>query len=195
MKAFDIVTEFERQVAEFAGAKFGVALDSCTSAIFLSCKYLNVKEVRIPARTYISVPFAIIHAGGTVKFEDKEWSGAYELLPYPIWDSAKRFRRGMYEGGFYCVSFHIKKLLPIGRGGMILTDDENAYRWFKRACHDGREGGKPFMEERINMLGWNCYMTPEQAARGLHLLESIRPDLPDLYDEYPDLRQMPIFKE
>ena len=79
---------------------------------------------------------------------------------------------------------------------MILTDDEEAVQWFQRASHDGRggEGMKPFMEERVDMLGWNCYMTPEQAARGLHLLEGIKPDLPDQYDAYPDLRTMPIFQ-
>lgn len=194
MSAFDVVAEFERQVAVFAGAKYGVAMDSCTSALFLACKYLGVGEVAIPARTYISVPASIVHAGGSVRFLDVQWSGAYPLLPYPIWDSAKRFRKGMYKGGFHCVSFHMKKLLPIGRGGMILTDDEKAVKWFKMARQDGREGGKPFMQEKVTFLGWNAYMTPEQASRGLHLLEGLKPDLPDLYDEYPDLRDMPVFQ-
>ena len=195
MNAFDIVTEFERKVAAFAGSRYGVAVDSCTSALFLACKYLNVKEATIPARTYISVPAAIIHAGGSVRFEDIAWSGAYELKPYPIVDSAKRFRASMYKDGFHCVSFHAKKLLPIGRGGMILTDDVKAAQWYRQARHDGREGGKAFMDERIEFLGWNCYMTPEQAARGLHLLEGLRLDLPDLYDPYPDLREMPVFRQ
>ena len=195
MSAFDVVAEFERKVAAFAGARYGVAVDSCTSALFLSCKYLGVSDVHIPAKTYISVPAAIVHAGGRVRFLDVEWSGAYRLEPYPIWDSAKRFRGGMYNGGYHCVSFHMKKLLPIGRGGMIVTDDAKAVEWFRRARHDGREGGKPFMQEQITFLGWNAYMTPEQASRGLHLLEGLKSDLPDLYDEYPDLRDMPVFKQ
>jgi dTDP-4-amino-4,6-dideoxygalactose transaminase len=193
--AFSVVSEFERQVAKFAGAAYGVAVDSCTSALFLCCKYLNVAEVTLPARTYISVPMAVIHAGGSVKFRDFSWSGLYQLEPYPIWDSAKRLRRGMYQGGFHCLSFHIRKLLGIGRGGMILTDDEKAVAWFKRARFDGRNGDVPFMQDKVDMLGWNCYMTPEQAGRGLQLLEGLRSDeLPDLYDPYPDLREMPIFK-
>lgn len=193
--AFAVVAEFERKVAEFAGAKYGVAVDSCTSALFLAMKYLDVGEVVVPARTYISVPMAVLHAGGTVRFVDKEWSGAYLLDPYPIWDSAKRMRRGMYQGGFHCVSFHIKKLLGIGRGGMILTDDPVAVAWFKRARFDGRRGEIPFMQDKVEILGWNAYMLPEQAARGLQLLEGLRSDsLPDLYDPYPDLREMPVFK-
>lgn len=194
--AFAVVAEFERQVAAFAGAKHGVAVDSCTSALFLSMKYLDVNtEVAVPARTYISVPMQVLHAGGSVIFEDVPWSGAYALEPYPIWDSAKRFRRGMYAGGLYCVSFHMRKLLGIGRGGMVLTDDATAAAWLRRARFDGRNGEVPFMEDKVESLGWNCYMLPEQAARGLQLLEGLRSaELPDLYDPYPDLREMPVFK-
>jgi dTDP-4-amino-4,6-dideoxygalactose transaminase len=193
--AFAVVAEFERQVAAFAGAKHGIAVDSCTSALFLSMKYSGIGEVVVPAQTYISVPMSVLHAGGSVCFQDFSWSGAYQLEPAPIWDSAKRFRRGMYEGGLYCVSFHIRKLLGIGRGGMVLTDDERAAAWLRRARFDGRNGDVPFMQDKVEQLGWNCYMLPEQAARGLQLLEGLRSDaLPDLYDPYPDLREMPIFK-
>ena len=182
-------------MAAFSGAKHGIAVASCTDALFLSCKYLKVEEVMLPARTYISVPMAVIHAGGKVIFEDFEWSGAYRLEPELIWDSAKRMRRGMYHGGLYCLSFHLKKLLGIGRGGMVLTDDGDAVRWLRKARLDGRNGDIPFMQDKVDMMGWNCYMTPDQAARGLQLLEALRSDdLPDLYDPYPDLRKMPVFK-
>lgn len=196
--AFAVVAEFERRIAEFVGAAHGVAVDSCTSALFLSLKYHSLTGpgmVTLPARTYISVPMAVLHAGGSVCFEDVEWSGLYPLAPYPIWDSAKRFRRGMFKGGFHCVSFHIRKLLGIGRGGMVLTDDAEAAAWLRRARFDGRNGDVPFMQDKVEQLGWNCYMTPEQAARGLQLFEGLRADdLPDLYDPYPDLREMPVFK-
>ena len=193
MNAYGVVEEFERRVAEFAGAPYAVAVESGTAALFLPCKYLDVGTVTIPARTYISVPMAIIHAGGHVKFEDYPWQGVYQLKPYPIWDGAKRFRRGMYQGGFHMLSFHIKKHLDIGRGGMILTDDAQAVTWFKKARYDGRSG-KPYNEERVDMLGWNLYMTPDQAARGLMLMDLVAPDLPDQLEDYPDLRQMPVFQ-
>ena len=41
-KPFAIVDNFEKRVAQYTGAKYAVALDSCTNAIFLCCKYLNV---------------------------------------------------------------------------------------------------------------------------------------------------------
>ena len=121
---YKIVQMFEEEVAEYTGAPFAVAVDSCTNALFLACKYTNAKEVIIPKRTYLSVPMSIIHSGAEVVFEDLDWAGIYQLKPYPIYDSAKRFTSNMYiPGTAMCLSFHIKKLLAIGKGGMILTDD------------------------------------------------------------------------
>lgn len=188
-----MVEMFEEAMAEYGGARYGVAVESCSMALYLACKFRGVKSVTIPARTYISVPAAIIHAGGSVEFVDEPWQGAYRLEPYDITDSALRLRRGMYDGGLYCVSFHARKLLPIGRGGMILTDEPVAAEWFRRMRFDGREGSVPFLRDPVFMLGWNAYMTPEQAARGLQLLEAL-PDAPaDLTPEYPDLRTLPVF--
>lgn len=194
--AFSTVDVFEDQMASFAGAKYGVAVASCTDALFLSFKYKQAKHVTFPARTYISAVFSAMHAGASVDFYDLDWSGAYEL-DHKIIDSAGRLNKGMYQGGLHCVSFHARKALPIGRGGMILTDDLNAVRWFKKARFDGRNADTPFINDDITMEGWNCYMTPEQAARGLQLLEGLKSNLPDLYcaKDYPDLRNMTIFKK
>jgi dTDP-4-amino-4,6-dideoxygalactose transaminase len=192
-RAFRVVEMFEEAMAEYAGARYGVAVESCSMALYLACVYREVEHVTIPARTYISVPAAIIHAGGTVRFVDEPWTGTYHLEPYDIVDSALRMRRGMYEGGLHCVSFHARKLLPIGRGGMVLTDDAEASEWFRRMRFDGREGSVPFLHDPVSLLGWNAYMTPEQAARGLQLLEAL-PDTPaDLMPVYPDLRTLPVF--
>ena len=194
--AFGVVEEFERRVAEFAGSEHAVAVDSCTIALFLCCKLKMVGRTFIPARTYLSVPMSIIHAGGTPVFEDIEWQGVYELKPHRIYDGAKRFRRGMYMGGLHCLSFHIKKHIPIGRGGMILTDDSKAVEWLKKARYDGRSG-VPYPSERVSELGWNCYLTPEQAARGLLLLDVFNDELDsaDQIENYPDLRVHPIFAQ
>lgn len=196
--AFGVVAEFERRVAEYAGAKHGVAVDCCTNALFLCLqwvKYLNhgmACTLTLPARTYVSVPMYCMHAGFGVEFEDIDWKGVYELKPFPIIDGAKRFRRGMYQGGLHCLSFHAKKHIPIGRGGMILTNDENAAKWLRKVRYDGREG-RPYPEENIEFLGWHAYMTPEQAARGLQLLDVLPENLPDLTEDYPDLRKFPVF--
>ncbi len=194
--AYDSVRDFEVRVAEWAGARFGVAVESCTAALFLSCIYKKVGYTVIPKRTYPSVPCSILNAGGIVGFSDEEWSGVYELKPYGIIDGALRFCRGMYRGGLHCLSFHVKKQLPIGRGGMILTDDEEAAHWFKRARFDGR-AELPLLQDEYTMTGYNMYMTPEQASRGLQLFELLKnkelPDLSTKDQDYPDLSQFPIY--
>jgi dTDP-4-amino-4,6-dideoxygalactose transaminase len=193
--AFSTVELFEERMALFSGSKYGVSVASCTDALFLCFKYRQVSEVTFPARTYISAVFSAIHAGAVVDFVDFEWSGAYRMGD--IVDGAGRMSKQMYQGGLHCVSFHARKHLPIGRGGMILTDDLEAVKWFKKARFDGRNGEIPFKEDDVSMIGWNCYMTPEQAARGLQLLEGLKPNLPDMYtsDDYPDLRNMTVFKK
>jgi dTDP-4-amino-4,6-dideoxygalactose transaminase len=196
-RAFRVVEMFEEAVAEFAGSRYGVAVDSCTTALFLSCLRSGAAgiEVTIPARTYISVPNAIIHAGGRVRFEDVVWTGAYLLRPLEIVDGALRMRRGMYAGGLHCVSFHARKHIKIGRGGMVLTDDVDAAAWLRRMRFDGRDGSVPFLRDQgITEHGFNAYLTPEQAARGLQLLEAHPDDAPDLDLAYPDLRGLPAFR-
>jgi dTDP-4-amino-4,6-dideoxygalactose transaminase len=193
---YKIVQMFEEEVAQYTGSPFAVAVDSCTNALFLSCKYLNVKEVTIPKKTYLSVPMSIIHSGGEVVFEDQKWSGIYQLKPYPIYDSAKRLTSNMYiPGSFMCLSFHIKKQLPIGKGGMILTDNYKAVEWFKKARYEGR-GEVNYKDDSIDMLGWNMYMTPQQASHGLALMQNYPQHVDDLGENngYRDLTEFPVFK-
>lgn len=195
---YKIVRMFEEEVAEYTNAPYAVAVDSCTNALFLCLKWLNVTglNVVIPKETYLSVPMSIIHAGGIPSFEDISWSGIYQLSPFPVWDSAKRLTSDMYlKGEFMCLSFHIKKTLPIGKGGMILCDNEEAYQWFKRARYEGRSE-VDYRKDNIDMLGWNMYMTPEQAARGLALMQNYPRHVSDLGEAegYKDLTQNAIFK-
>ena len=179
--AWDIVDLFEKKIAEYSGSKYAVSVDNCTDALFLCLKYLNYTgEITIPSRTYVSVPCTIIHAGAKVKFEDIEWSGSYQLKPTPIYDGAVRFKRGMYlPDTYHCLSFHIRKHLPIGKGGMILTDSKIAYEWFKIARYEGRHHEIAYKDDTFNMIGWNMYMTPEQAAKGLELFEKVKDYNPD----------------
>ena len=191
---YKIVQMFEEEVAEYTASPYAVSVDSCTNAIFLCCKYLNVDEVILPKKTYISVPQSVIHAGGKVKFENLNWEGIYQLKPYEIYDCAKRFTSNMYiPKTFMCLSFHIKKHLKIGKGGMILTDNREAYEWFKKARYEGRSEIK-YHEDNISMFGWNMYMTPIEAAQGLMLMQNIPKNNEDLPEDYKDLTLNKIFK-
>lgn len=198
---YKIVSMFEEEISEYTGSKYVITVDSCTNALFLVCKYLKVKEVTIPSETYLSVPMSIIHAGGDVVFDKttktNHWKGIYQLKPYPIYDAAKRFTSDMYiKGTFMCLSFHIKKLLNIGKGGAILTDNKEAYEWFKKARYEGRSQ-KFYKEDSIETLGWNMYMTPQQAAHGLCLMQNHPFNAEDQgeHNGYRDLTEFPVFQQ
>lgn len=191
---YKIVKMFEEEIAEYTGAPYAVSVDSCTNALFLCCKYLNVTQVTIPKKTYISVPQSIIHSGGQVSFEDVNWTGIYQLKPYPIYDSAKRLTSDMYlKGTFMCLSFHVKKHLKIGKGGMILTDNLDAVNWFKKVRYEGRNEIN-YHEDNIELLGWNMYMTPVEAAIGLTLLQNFPKFNEDLPENYKDLTTNKLFE-
>lgn len=187
---------FEEEVAEYTGAPYAVSLDSCTNALFLCCLYHKVDYVSIPKKTYLSVPMSIIHAGGRPGFTDREWQGIYQLEPYPIWDAAKRFTSGMYiPGSMMCLSFHIKKHVKISKGGMVLLDSKEAADWLKRMRYEGRSE-KMYHEDEISELGYNMYMTPQQAAHGLALMQQMpqhNEDLPE-GNGYRDLTEFEVFK-
>jgi len=192
---YKIVQMFEEEIAEYTGSPFAVALDNCTDALFLCCAYLKVQDVTIPKKTYLSVPQAIMASGGKVLFDDTDWKGLYQLKPYPIYDSARRFTSDMYiPNTFMCLSFHPKKTLKMRKGGMILTDNEEAYKWFKKARHEGRDE-IAYTQDNIKFMGWNMYMTPPDAAEGLWLMSSIPKNNDDTIEDYPDLRRNDLFKD
>ena len=201
-----ITEEFEQCLTKYTGAKYAVAVDNESNALFLSLVYEKVvdQEIVIPARTYPSVPCEIIHARGIVLFrpvEGKTLKGAYQLYPTKVWDSALHFTYNMYlEKTHMCLSFTGPyKHLKLGKGGAILTDDYQAYLWFKRARFSGRRECS-YHTDNFDMLGWNFYMMPEIAARGVQLMAQFyNPDgtpkeKEDLELPYPDLSQFPIYK-
>ena len=162
-----------------------------------------VQASTIPSRTYMSVPCEIIHAGAKVKFEPVEGTkikGAYQLKPTKVWDCALRFTSKMYVPNTHmCLSFTGPyKHLKLSKGGMILTDDEKAYNWFKRARFSGRNETS-YHEDTFDMLGWNFYMMPEIAARGLlfmtqfYDINGTPKENEDIELGYPDLSQYEIY--
>lgn len=202
-----ITEEFESKLGDYTGAPFVVTVDNCSNALFLSLYYekVNGKDITIPCRTYPSVPCEIIHAGGNVLFESVQTNtikGAYQLKPTKVWDSALRFTHNMYIPNTHmCVSFTGPyKHLKLGKGGAILTDDYHAYMWFKRARFSGRRECS-YHEDYFDMLGWNFYMMPEIAARGLLLLtqfynmDGSPKQNEDLELPYPDLSKYPIYSK
>lgn len=83
----------------------------------------------------------------------------------------------------------------MGKGGMILTDNKEAAEWFLRARYEGRSKVK-YHEDNIEICGWNMYMTPQEAAHGLALMQNFPEHNEDLPENppYRDLREFELFK-
>ena len=202
MQPYDVVDEFEKRVAEYAFAPYGVAVNSCTNALMLSMMYRRLQDptvtnvVRIPKHTYVGVAYAVLNAGYMIEFDDRWWKGVYDIYPLNIRDSARRFTRGMYvPGSLYCLSFHETKVLPIGDGGMILTDDKAEYDALRQMRFDGRTPGLSVFDDDFTLPAHHCHMKPDVATRGLMLMAGVGDFNDDLPGEYPDLSQYKIFTE
>lgn len=202
---FKIVSDFEETVADYTGSPYAVAVDSCTNALFLCLKYYDIfvlkkkdkREINIPSKTYISPAMSILHAGYDLILDPQmnNWTGIYQLRYLAIYDAAKRFTSKMYiPDSFMCLSFHIKKHLKLGKGGMILTDNLEARDWFRKACYEGRSREVGIHEDNIAFAGWNMYMEPQRAAIGLALMQNYPEHVPDLPNNYRDLRTFELFK-
>tara|TARA_R110000824_G_scaffold114561_1_gene265229 strand:- start:8433 stop:9032 length:600 start_codon:yes stop_codon:yes gene_type:complete len=195
--SFDIVKEFEEKVAIFFGADFAVAVDCCTHALELCLRNQNIEHYTVPKRTYISVPFLADKLGITFDWKDEDWQDYYYLGGTNIIDAAVLWRKDSYiPNTFMCVSFQYRKHLNLGRGGIILTDDEKCAKILKKMSYDGRMPDVPWRKQDINLIGYHYYMTPETAQNGIFKLPEAINTKPRQWtvEDWPDLTQMEIFK-
>jgi TPR repeat protein len=139
---------------------------------------------------------------GCLDMKEGTLKGAYELGNSNVYDSALRFTADMHlKGTHMCVSFTGPyKHFKLSKGGAILTDDEEAYSWFKRARYSGRNECS-YHDDEFDMLGWNFYMMPELAARGVLLMgqfynmDGTKKHQEDLTLPYPDLSKFKIYNQ
>ena len=209
---YKVTEDFEKSLSDYTGAPYVVTVDNQSNALFLSLYYekniknsINTDTITIPSRTYPSVPCEIIHAGLKVDFESVEGktiTGAYNLVGSNVWDSALRFTGDMYlQNTHMCISFTGPyKHFKLSKGGAILTDSHEAYLWFKRARYSGRRECS-YHDDNFDMLGWNFYMMPELATRGMLLMgqfyniDGSKKQNQDLELPYPDLSKFEIYKK
>ncbi len=66
--------EFEQKFASFCGRRYGVAVNSGTSALEIILRILGVegREVLVPTNTFFATAAAVIHAGGRPVFVDMD---------------------------------------------------------------------------------------------------------------------------
>ncbi|MEV4311909.1 DegT/DnrJ/EryC1/StrS aminotransferase family protein [Actinocrispum sp. NPDC049592] len=212
------VTVFEAAFAARAGAKHGVALSSCTTALHLCLHVLDIgpgDEVVVPSYSFIATANAVRYTGATPVFADvdpltgnitpdtvlpvltektKAVIAVHQagvpadivslgmVLGYiPIVEDAACAIGSTYLGrpvgaGAHLAawSFHPRKLITTGEGGMITTDDEDLAQRLRRlrehgmnvSAADRHSAGGMVLESYLE-TGFNYRMTDVQAALGL----------------------------
>jgi dTDP-4-amino-4,6-dideoxygalactose transaminase len=89
--------EFEQRFAEYCGAKYAVAVNSCTAALHLSLKALGVRggdEIIVPAQTHVATAHAVMYQGATPIFADVDLH-TYNIQPESIAEKINRRTRGV----------------------------------------------------------------------------------------------------
>jgi dTDP-4-amino-4,6-dideoxygalactose transaminase len=214
------VEEFEQRFAAYTGAKYAVALSSCTTA--LHCALISARvglghEVICPSLSFIATANAIRYTGATPVFAEIDPS-TYNIdihaaanlitpktrailivhqmgMPADIDAFSDLCRKhglvliedaacaagSVYKGkkiGFHsdlvCFSFHPRKIITTGDGGMVTTSNPDIAAGIKRMRHHGmsvsdmvRHHSKQVITEEYPEIGYNYRMTDIQAAVGI----------------------------
>lgn len=198
--SFEIISEFEKSIADFFGSPYAIAVDSCTHGIELCLRYTKETKINVPKRTYLSIPFLAEKIGIEREWRDEDWVDYYTLNygDKKIIDAAVLWRKDSYiPNTFMCVSFQYQKHLSLGRGGVILLDNEKDFITLKKMSYDGRIPNVPWREQNIDTIGFHYYMTPETAKLGLEKINQAINTEPKKWvvTDWPDLTKMEIFNE
>jgi len=208
------VREFEELFADFVGAKYAVAVTSCTTALHLALLVLGIgpgDEVIVPSFSWVATANAVEFVGATVKFVDVDETFNLNLdeiesaispqtkaiIPVHLFGlcvnvaaiqdkfpdllivedaacaagSSLNGRKAGAMGEMAAFSFHPRKSITTGEGGMVTTQNESYYKQLLELrnhglAHDFVKKGNQDMPE-VNVLGYNFRMTDIQASIGV----------------------------
>jgi perosamine synthetase len=220
------VAEFEQAVADYVGARYGIATTSCTTAMHLSLVLRGVgegDEVIMPSFTCPATANAVCHSRAIPAFVDID-PRTFNLDPASVADAINPRTRaimaihqfglpadmdpinklarkhglvviedaGVALGSVYqgkrvgslgaptCFSFHGRKIITMGEGGMLTTsDDAFAERARIVRSHGAsvsdlvRHQAKGKVLQTYEELGYNFRMTDIQAAIGLEQMKKL----------------------
>ena len=197
------VIKFEKTIAEFFGAPYGVAVDSCTNGLEL-CFRLDQQQrgnkviiAKVPLYTYVSIPNMLDKISQPWKWEDNKWIGYYNLTDNII-DAAVYWKKDGYVPGTKMVlSFQRTKHLSTDRGGMILLDNEEDASLLRKMAYDGRaRTDVAWWKQEIDVVGYHYYLSPSKAELGMKNFDAVKDAQvkEKNWDYYRDISNYPIFK-
>lgn len=190
-----IVQDFEEAFCSYVGAKYGVAVNSATNAIFLSLLNKDV-TCKIPTVIPPVVGNAILTSGNRIEFiDDVSWVGhsytLHDFGDYKIIDSAQRVERNQFteanDNDLMIFSFYPTK--PVGScdGGMIVSNDKEKIERLRSLAYNGMTTEKSNWDRKLIEPGYKFYMNSIQAdiaLRNLSVLDSKNNRLAEIREEY-----------
>ena len=134
---------------------------------------LCVHQMGMPCDLARLLPIARAH--GIALVEDAACAAGSEILVDGQWE-----RIGRPHGDIACFSFHPRKVITAGEGGMLVTNNPEWDRLFRLWRQHGmsvsdvtRHGARDVLFESYSVLGYNYRMTDVQAAIGRKQLERL----------------------
>ncbi|MFA5089613.1 MAG: DegT/DnrJ/EryC1/StrS family aminotransferase [Candidatus Omnitrophota bacterium] len=220
------VQRFEEAFAGYVGAKYAVAVSSCTTALHLSMIVSGVErgdEVICPSMSFIATANSILYVGAKPVFADvhpktynidvehvrtlvtkktravlivhqmgmpadidayRQLCAKYKLkliedAACAVGSEYKGKKIGSYSD-LVCFSFHPRKVITTGEGGMVTTSNKGYYKRLRLLRQHGMSvndrarhlSNKVIFEDYLE-LGYNYRMTDIQAAIGIKQLEKL----------------------
>ncbi|MEU6933136.1 aminotransferase class I/II-fold pyridoxal phosphate-dependent enzyme [Streptomyces sp. NPDC046374] len=220
------VAAFEQAFAERVGARHGIAVSSCTTALHLALVALGISpgdQVVVPSLSFIATANAVRYVGAEPVFADVDLAtgnltaATVDAVRTPDTKAVLLVHQGgvpadvtalraacagwglpLVEDAACAIgstvdgvsvgrgallaawSFHPRKLLTTGEGGMVTTDDDAWAARLRRLREHGMNvsaaerhaSGKPVLESYLE-TGFNYRMTDIQAAVGLAQLAKL----------------------
>jgi len=224
------VANFEAAFADYVGASYAIALCNGTATLHTALVALGVRpgdRVAVPPLTMSSTTIAVLHAGAVPVYVDVEpdtWlfrgysqealSSAMYAVPVSLYglhydggalygtvdDAAQTLRSHNTSAKFTSYSFQASKILPLGEGGMLVTNDETlaraarefsslGYRMDPRQPRINKHHLKHPRYNRHWTLGWNYRMSEIVAYEGIKALQDNGPGHRRMVDVWKDVRQ------
>lgn len=202
------VREFEKQFAEFVGAKHCVTVTSGTIALYLALctKIDKIKDWNIPNHDGIFSYNACLGVKGNPTLCDVNKHGVMETIENSVIVQAngRVVENGTIEDCSQAIDYHGKDMISTysfastkhittaGQGGAICCDDDETFDMLSRLKDHGRndrQNLKP-MSDTFDRWGMNFKFTEIQAGFGLAQLKKL-PDrikrFSEIYHIYKDV--------
>ena len=167
------VTDLEKKLTSYVGAKYGCLVNSASTAIYLSLSQEKPTVISMPSIIPPVVLNMIILAGHKINFIDNiEWVGhsyiMHEFNSYKIIYSAQeiyknKFSKEANSKDLMIFSFYPTKPIGGSDGGLIVSNDKTKIDNIKTLSQYGMSQSENSWDRKIIKPGWKFYMNTFQA--------------------------------